>query len=309
MRASQLPEVPGKGFGRWDVRAARASQSLLRRLVRLILRLPGKPEAMVRLRRGIEVILTIALAWIMAEVAWVWMTPDPTGALDARDGAPATARVVRKEGPDLRVLTIFDPFNRQMASAPARRAGTRSALPETSLDLKLMGVRMTGDGGGSAIILTPDKTERAIGAGAEIIDGVTLEEVRDTQVVISRRGVRESLYLDPEAAERQKALRTVSPVAGPERLDMASFLEKVRVEPRLSGGQVTGLTLYPRGSEGLFAALGLEPGDVLMAINGQPVSDATGLARFGRSLSGPEPIRLEIERNGTERTIDLKVPE
>lgn len=296
--------MPGKGIGRWDVRVSRASQSLLRRLVRRL----GKPEALVRLRRGLEVILTIALAWVMAEVAWVWMTPDQNGARDAGQAAPA-ARAAREEGPDLSVLTLFDPFTREVASAPTRRASARSALPETSLDLKLMGVRMTGDGGGSAIILTPDKVERAIGAGAEIIDGVTLAEVRDTEIIISRRGIRESLYLDPEAAERQTVLRTVSAVAGSDRLDMTSFLEKVRVEPRLSGGQVTGLTLYPRGNEELFAALGLEPRDVLLAINGQPVSDTSGLARLSDSLSGSEPIRLEIERNGTPQTIDLQIPQ
>ena len=120
-----------------------------------------------------------------ARLFWVAVTPvGPTSQwrAPAVNLVPTAARLALFSG--------FDPFYR--LDSPA--ATTQNV---TSLSLVLFGVRTNeSSGGGSAIIAGEDGVQNSYAVGEEVAPGVTLDSVAFDHVVLSRGGVKESLYLD-----------------------------------------------------------------------------------------------------------------
>ena len=79
------------------------------------------------------------------------------------------------------------------------------------------------------------------------------------------------------------------------------------LEPRQAGGRVTGWTLRP-GAGGLpLAQAGLQPGDVLIAVNGEAVMDQEQVAGLGRQIANGTRVEFEFERGGQRmrRALDV----
>jgi type II secretion system protein C len=79
-------------------------------------------------------------------------------------------------------------------------------------------------------------------------------------------------------------------------------MQLMRMDPVWSKGQLSGLTLMPQtGQEALFSQLGLKSGDVLVALNGEPVSAwMTKMADLPKVLDG-NGARVKVLRAGTEK--------
>lgn len=153
--------------------------------------------------------LALALAYVGAALLWAWLSPDlPAGSSAAAASGPSAPLYARPVAglPDYTILTETDPFH---PDAPAGsqdiRRQARADAPETTLDLKLHGVRLGAvSRTGTATIQTPDRKQNVYAIGDEIIDGVVLEAIFPESVTISRRGVAESVRLSERyAADRQ----------------------------------------------------------------------------------------------------------
>jgi general secretion pathway protein C len=195
----------------------------------------------------------------------------------------------------------FDPFFRL-------QAGPQQAVV-TSLSLKLFGIRMdSAMGRGSAIIATPDNVQSSYAVGDVIVPGVTLKAVSFDNVTLDRGGASEQLFLDQSVPAQvaqvgaqpvmQTAGLVVAPPAPVTIQDHVSFMR------RLEGDKVTGLVLNPKGDGAAFKAAGLAPGDVLLAINGQPI---TSLDDVSSLPSGGGAANLKVERGGRVMTVNAKV--
>ncbi len=282
---------------------------------RLIRRLPRTTVYSV-----LELILLSLLAMQCARLFWTLVTPlGPVGewktAAALRPAQPASAAL----------LTDFDPF--------FRASPTAAAPVVTSLNLKLFGVREDrASGRGSAIVGLPDGQQRSFLVGEEIMPGVTLTAVGFDNVTVSRGGAAEQLFLDqsspatpvgpampPTATTTQPAPTlpiVVAPpreppppppaagIAPPPQVAPPPLANEVQMQPRLSGGQINGFTVQPQGSGTAFRAAGLQPGDVVVGVNGQRVSSAEQARALAGQLRGGE-ANLEIERGG--RTVNLRV--
>jgi general secretion pathway protein C len=233
------------------------------RAERLLARLPR-----VTVFTALELVLLALLAVQAARLVWALVTPvgpigdwKPPSALAA---APATA-----------ALGDFDPFFRLTDTAPA---------VVTGLNLQLFGVREDrATGRGSAIIALPDGTQRSFATGEEIMPGVTLAEVGFDSVTIDRAGTREQIFLDqsqpvPATAETPTgaAAPAVQPAPPAPTTNAApTAAVPLNFDPRVGESGVTGLIVTP-GSDGgrAFRAAGLQPGDVIVSVNGQRVVSA-----------------------------------
>jgi general secretion pathway protein C len=190
----------------------------------------------------------------------------------------------------------FDPF--------FRLAAPNQETVVTSLSLKLFGVRMDmATGRGSAIIATSDGVQSSYAVGDVIEPGVTLKMVSFDNVTIDRGGVAEQIFLDQSVA---------APVAQPSgggafpagAASGSSLLaNSIEIAPRAENGKISGMTLNPKGDGALFKAAGLEPGDVLTAVNGAPVSDGADVRSL---LAGGGTVSLEVERGGRRMTVSAK---
>lgn len=226
--------------------------------------------------RALEVLLLILIAAQLARLVWAIMTP--AGPLGEVHAAQATARPSGD----------FDPFFRLNAQS--------GSMVVTSLSLKLFGVRVDeAIGGGSAIIATPDGVQSSFGVGDEIMPGVKLKQVSFDSVTIERNGVSEQLFLDQSVEAPVAKPGTAAPSTLPEAIQ-----GEISYAPRLNGEKVTGITVNPGGTGDMFRQVGLQPGDVVTAINGQPVTSTEMVAG---QLSGDGSVSLQVERAG--RTVNL----
>ncbi|HEY0149511.1 MAG TPA: type II secretion system protein N [Allosphingosinicella sp.] len=256
-----------------------------------------------------ELGLLTLLALQCARLVWAFATPlGPVG-----DWRPAQVQTAQ---PGTALLGSFDPF--------FRLAGGTGPVVVTSLSLKLFGVRQDeASGRGSAIIALPDGTQRSFAVGDEIMPGVTLSAVAFDNVTISRGGAAEQLFMDQSQAVPSAgtapapAPRTESgpppPQAPPPtpvptvRVPQAQPLSsQINFQPRLNGGKLTGVTLSPQGAGDAFRAAGLQPGDVLIAVNGQRITSPDQLAALRDQLVGVRGASVQVERGGRVTRIQLR---
>jgi general secretion pathway protein C len=258
-----------------------------------------------------ELALLSLLAIQCARIVWAALTPvGPVG-----DWRPAATQAVQ---PSSGLLGSFDPF--------FRLTGGGGPVVVTSLALKLFGVRQdTATGRGSAIIALPDGTQRSFAVGDEIMPGVTLAGVAFDNVTISRGGATEQLFMDQSKGTPAAAPAVVAPPAGltfPVASAPAApvvqvptvsvpqapspLASEISIQPRLSGDKLTGVILSPQGAGAAFRASGLQPGDVLIAVNGQRITSPEQLANIRDQLASGRAPSVQIERGGRVTRIQLR---
>lgn len=233
-----------------------------------------------------ESIVIAGLAWQLAQLGWTIATPvTPLG-----DWQPAPRQTVVA---DRSVMGSFDPFF---------RAATDEGGPISSLSLVLAGTRVDNvSGRGSAIIATQEGVQSSFGVGETIEPGVVLVAVGFDSATITRGGVTEKLFIDQSAGGTPVTpgdAMTVPAATG------TALAADITVTPRLQGGALTGYVLTPKASGAAFAAAGLQPGDVLVGVNGATVTslkDAAGLT----SQLDAGGIDISVERAG--RPVTLRI--
>jgi general secretion pathway protein C len=283
------------------------------------MRLALDPRARRLLRRlprttiysAMELALLSLLALQSARLVWTLLTPlSPVGDWKAgsalRPVAPASSGL----------LGSFDPFFRLSAPGAA-------PVVVTSLNLKLFGIREDrASGRGSAIIGTADGQQRSFAVGEEVAPGVRLTAVGFDSITVSRGGTAEQLFLDqsPPAtlvaptAPAPFAAGTAppppppppppTPVVTATPMQSSGIAAEMLFQPRIDGGQVTGVTVQPQGSGNAFRAAGLQPGDVVTSVNGQRITSADQARAIASQVGGGE-ANVEVERGG--RTVSLRV--
>ena len=249
---------------------------------------------------GAVLIVLLAALCAVQTALLLWVSVTPVGPT-SQWGAPAMNLV--PPSARLSLFSGFDPFYRADASA----ATTQNV---TSLSLVLFGVRANeSSGGGAAIIAGEDGIQNSYAVGEEVAPGVTLDTVAFDHVILSRGGVKESLYLDQSVPAE-----TVKPSGAPSQAGSASAkdgglnaetLQKaIGFAPRNEGGRVTGLVLQARDDGTMLRLAGFLAGDVVVGVNGRPISSAADIAaqlRPGARLS------FEVERGGSKVPIALNL--
>jgi general secretion pathway protein C len=245
------------------------------------------------------VALTLVLAFQLAHWTWVFIAPPEVARTAEPDGGVDMAAIARLFG----------------ASPPA------SAASASTSGLRLKGV-VAPDAGpiASAIFSTGGGKDIAVFVDREITPGVKLVEVKPDHVIVSRNGIAERIELEaarstgagPNArGVRPQGFRVNVARAGSnsyafsrKELDDAlrdpnqlNYLGVIGMPP---GGGVR-MEAAPSGS--LAQKLGLQPGDVIRKINGQPVASSGDLARFYQQFATTSTINAEIQRGS--QTVQL----
>lgn len=250
----------------------------------ILRRLPLNPYSIA------ELALLGVLAVQCARLTWAIATPvAPLG--DWRPAKPAVP------GDAAGVLTGFDPFFRISGAQPG-------AAAVTSLNIKLFGTRVDeAMGGGSAIVAGPDGVQNSVSVGQEVAPGVVLKAVAFDHVTVTRGGVPEDLYLDQSGAPAGAA---AAPPAS-RGISMDQFAADVGMIPRIERGRISGVVVRRQGTGAAFAAAGLRDGDVVIELNGRPVTGAEDLQRVSRDYPAGGTVPITVERDGDTLSLSIQV--
>lgn len=245
-------------------------------------------------------LLAALLATQTARLIWAIVTPvGPLGSWRAPSAKiiPASAR--------LALFSTFDPFF---------RTGVVDAGAEnvTSLNLTLFGIRSNeSSGSGSAIIAGEDGVQNSYAVGEEVAPGVVLDAVAFDHVILSRGGVKESLYLDQSVPAQTVAPAASTPSSGAAAapngdvaLNAESLQKAIGFAPRNEGGRVTGFVLQPRDDGTMMRLAGFQAGDIVVAINGRAISSAADIIS---QIKPGARLSVEVERGGSKVPLALNL--
>ncbi len=189
--------------------------------------------------------------------------------------------------------------------------------PAGESGIRLKGVYAVDGKTLSAAVVNTGGRDTSVRVNEKISGSITLAEVHADYIVISRAGVREKVALErgPVSNVNVQANNAAKPVAS-FRLNVAT---NSRNTFSLSRGELNSVLQDPRqinflgsivpASNGgvqvndaqtgtLAQKLGLQVGDIITSINGQPVNGTGDLARFYGQFGSTNSIRAEIKRGG-----------
>ena len=195
-----------------------------------------------------------------------------------------------------------------------------SQAPATSANLTLAGT-LAGiqPEQGWAIIGASGQAARVYATGAALPGGSKLFAVYPDRVILDRGGARESLMLprlSGGGAAPMMAANRPAPVAD----ESASLADNVRQllvqnpstggdllrpQPVFAGGTLKGYRVYPGRNRAQFVSLGLQPGDLVMSVNGVALDDPNRGQEILRGIGQGSAVTLTIDRGGQPQQISI----
>lgn len=267
-------------------------------------------------RRWVPAAINLAvlalLSYTLAQTTWRLLTPPLVDNLDT------VAAVESGADYNLRALLAANLFGQ---AEPAAKADvTLDAIPLSSLNLSLTGVMVT-PAGSFAVISADGSPELPFGIGQEITAGVNLHAVYADRVLIRRGGATESLMLKDTAqalptgaivgpsastASSNRAVQrvtdhnfTVDRQQLTQQMQTPEFLTQALMVPNAGGGFLV-REIQP-GS--VYERLGLRVGDVINAVNGQPVNTVEDVMRLYTQFGSAAKVQIDVRRAGRSETL------
>jgi type II secretory pathway component PulC len=186
--------------------------------------------------------------------------------------------------------------------------------------LVLTGTVATGDPREGAAIIGPSaETARLIRAGSVVVPGTMLAEVYPLRVVVDQHGVRTAIPLPRWGSAQNGAgqmdgeghlVRTASrpedvagsgesdtppaPETPPPLPDAGAVLRALNLRPSDRGMRVMGTAF----NSGALAALGLQPGDVIVQVDGSEVAGRSASADLMHAIQEGQATTLTVSRGG-----------
>ncbi len=280
-------------------------------------------------------IAALILLWLLARTFWLLVPTD-----DGLATRPLQATTAASAAPGVSVSKWH------LFGTPLQQQSLQRNAPTTTLNLSLRGTLADADPrSGIAVIADAQGNERAWRVGEEIVAGVILDEVHSDRVVLKHDGVQEILALArDEAAERVapippdqrggKSLRNAAPgpatdpgplpIFAPPQLahgaldwqktmdkiggNPAELASNVRIDPVINNGQIAGVRVFAaNGDAALIGRLGLQPGDIVTAVNGIPVDSVARGQQIVESLGTAGSARVTVRRGGVPTEVDVKL--
>jgi general secretion pathway protein C len=204
-----------------------------------------------------------------------------------------------------------DPSTQDPANAPLSSANLVLAGTIATEDPK-HGVAIISDGGPSKVY--------SVGQN---VNGATLHSVYLDHVILDRGGTLETLLLPRQlAGDRNRPPspvrrigadpRTVAAVDNIRRMvqqDPGLLDQVMRTVPSYdnAAGKLRGFRAYPGRNRAIFNKLGLKPGDLVTAINGQALDDPQRSQEVFNTIQTSDHVTVTLERGGQKQDITLNI--
>lgn len=268
----------------------------------------------------ISILLVLGIAWLLARLTWM-LLPAPHSATpiySATDSASPAAF-------DINTLVSRHLFG--IAGTP-QAAGN---APETTLALTLSGIASDSRPHASRAIILAGGTQQTYAEGAQLPGGAVIKAILADQVLLSLNGHIEALRLPKLSDESDSSAPTAAtPVfiqrrasvmpapTGPPPSSLGQLrrqvmrhperlMDVVRAMPVMENGKFTGYRVFPAGNPRLFEQMGLQPGDVVTAVNGISLDNPADSMRILSKLKTSDQVSITLTRNGQQQTEVLQM--
>jgi general secretion pathway protein C len=260
----------------------------------------------------LSLLLVVAIAWQLVQLTWLL--------LDRRDAQAASPPVIAaqasvanpRKGPDIQAIVNAHLFGEPQAANEV----DASAAPQTQMNLVLSAVFATSDPAkGVAIIGESATAANVFLVGEAVRPGTKLHAVYPDRVILDRSGQLEALFLPTQSLAGVKLSQASAPrPAGTQFTDSlrriaetnpSAFAEIVRPQPVFANGVQRGYRVYPGRNRQQFARLGLQPGDLVLSINGTPLDDPQRGMEIFNTMGSSDRVTVSVERNGQAQDLTL----
>jgi len=256
----------------------------------------------------VSVILICVIAGELAALLW--------RAVGSTEGDPAPVPAVVPQAPAVDLTAIVNAHLFGVAS----ETGDPSTAPATSANLTLAGTLAGREPEhGWAIIAASGQPARVYVTGASLPGGAKLFSVYTDRVILDRNGARESLLLPrltsgtgaiaPRIAGLPPAIAPNASLADSVRQllvqNPAAGGDLLRPQPVFAGGTLRGYRVYPGRNRAQFAGLGLQPGDLVLAVNGTALDDPNRGLEILRGIGQGAAVTLTVDRGGQQQQITV----
>ncbi|MEP7154555.1 MAG: type II secretion system protein N [Betaproteobacteria bacterium] len=225
-------------------------------------------------------------------------------------------------------MTISPSLGRQLFGDKDGEGLVTAAPAAVNSSVRLRGVFAVDGKTLSAAVVNLGGKDRTIYLNQEFAAGTRLVEVQGEYIVINRNGVHEKIELDRFASLAPKGAASAAanqPAATTFRLNVATTganafslsrqeLNTVLQDPRqmnflgrIGPGPTGGVRVEDAPAGSLSNKLGLQAGDIITAINGQPINSPGDLARVYAQFNTITAIRAEVRRGGAPVTLNYNI--
>lgn len=258
------------------------------------------------------IVLVIGIAWQLVQLTWL--------ILDRGDTAPAVTAPPQpfnapRKGFDVQAIANAHLFG----TARVETAMNPADAPQTQMNLVLAGTWAAEDPAlGFAFIGESANNARMYAVGKIVRGSTTLKAVYADRVTLDTGGRLETLTLPRLSAGTPGLVTRPATAARPgnqvtenlRRLaetNPTAFTEVVRPQPVFANGVQRGYRVYPGRQRQQFAKLGLQPGDLVLAINGTPLDDPQRGMEIFSTMGSADRVTVTVERNGQAQELSLNM--
>jgi len=188
------------------------------------------------------------------------------------------------------------------------------AQADQDLGFKLVGTAVTDDPSKNFAIIEIRSTgnQGAYREGDRVGD-VLIKKILSGSVVISTKTGDETLSMS-YGGRREGDVQPPPEMARLDRKEVDATLpeymqlmREIRVRPHLEEGQPGGFLIYNIEPGSIFARMGLENGDVIMAVNGKPVTRTLQAVDFYDALKKGGTVSLQIKRGEIKQELHFVI--
>jgi general secretion pathway protein C len=273
-----------------------------------------------KLPRALTIVMVLLVSYFAAKLTWdvivplFWkktpLTQTATKISVTNPGLASTAKADYTFISELHLFGYTPVVKKQPKATP-------QVAPVTKTRLTLHGIFVfSGPKDGAAIIGEAGKNQRFYRTGDKIQKDMELVEVRNDHVLLLRNGRFETLRFPglKKLPTSQKA--KTQPAAQDSAVDVKEYrqlfqkhpekiAEHFDIMPVFENGVLKGYRVKPQSNRSLYDELGLQPDDLLVAVNGIPLNDRSQLSEVIAEISSAELLTVNLLRNKKQETLLL----